>query len=91
MDRGWRPEAHRHRCVLQNPAPTNLGVALHKAKEDLHRTFEAQHFFDRGFDQRAIFAQAAPQLRPGGEQIEHVANKIGRRLVAGDQQQNAEA
>lgn len=40
--------------------------------------------------QRTIFAQPMPQLGPRRQQIQHVADQIGRGLVASDQKQDAE-
>src|SRR5271156_1636142 len=84
-------ECDRHDDVRKDSVPADFGFAPHPAIQNLNRAFITQRLFDSAFDQRAIFAEAAPQIGLRRKEVQQVADEVGGGLVARDQKQDAEA
>jgi hypothetical protein len=81
---------HLHHVVA---APQHLAVELDvdrdPARVALERRLVAQHLLDRRFHQLRPLPHQLKLLRVAQQQIEPVADQVGRRLVAGRQQRDA--
>ena len=84
-----RADAQVDRRARLHGNAADLGVLHHHAVAKLHGRIEAQHLVDRRADQRRIVQQALPLVRTFEKQIQPVADEIGRRLVAGIENEDA--
>jgi hypothetical protein len=78
------PRAFRHRGAVDRD------VLGERACHQRGRTVEAQHLFDRRRNQARIGEQCRALIRVAVQPVHGIAEQLGRRLVAGDQQQEAE-
>ncbi len=71
--------------------PVQLDVARQHARERLGRGVEAQCLLDGRRNERRVGQEPRALVGKGGEPVDRVAEQLGGRLVARDQQQEAEA
>ena len=67
----------------------DAGVDRRPAVAELVRAFHPQEFLDGGVDRLGMFGEVAQRIRMAQQQIDAVADQVGRGLVAGVEQEDA--
>ncbi len=85
-----RSHDHQCKCFRRKLGPAQLHRLICKPNGRLHRTVVTQHLFDRAREHRGVSLERVELFGISPERERPVANQIGRRLVARDQQQRDE-
>ena len=82
-------DAKVDRCSGFQGNAADLAICGRHAIAELHRCIKAQHLVDRGAKKVGIVEQALPLLGVVEEEAEAIADEVGRRLVAGVEDEDA--
>ena len=87
--RGSRADAERHLRARRERDAADLGRARRDPVAELVRALEAQELLDRAPDELRLGEQPRLLVGPVEQHAEAVADQVGRRLVAGVEQEDA--